>query len=296
MSGIVLELQRETLDPSVNVTDLARKAKLIAVKLEQRSAIEWITRELEGYAGSTLKDFPKYRIVSGTPQALNPYHGWQAIYFHDKKTYNAFSSLPVAESLAALEDLIKNTNSTNETAYRYPHYLQEALMEAIGMQTQVRLLIGRSSLVHILDKVRNLILDWSAELETQGIRGENLQFTAIQKKEASQVTQNFFTQNANIIGSMADQSSVVVNQTGTFNIDAARSFVAQAKELSALLPDEKKDDVIKALSEAEDELKAASPDQGKIKSALEFVKDSCSGMTGNLAASGIVEGLTQIFG
>ena len=63
MSGIVLELQRNALDPNVDVVTLLRQAYLISKKLELSEFEKWVSKELNGYEVSD--EIPDYRILHG---------------------------------------------------------------------------------------------------------------------------------------------------------------------------------------------------------------------------------------
>jgi len=49
MPSLVEELQRDALNANAKVSDLLRKAKAIAVKLELPELEEWVEHELNGY-------------------------------------------------------------------------------------------------------------------------------------------------------------------------------------------------------------------------------------------------------
>ena len=80
---LVLQLQAEAVDPNVPVSKLLRLAKLIATKLDQKDALVWIDKELDGYMDGVTKDVPEYRMIGGQPKGYNPYHGWQTIQFEE---------------------------------------------------------------------------------------------------------------------------------------------------------------------------------------------------------------------
>lgn len=63
-TSLVRELQREALDSNVPVTDLLRKALVVARKLGIKEFQEWIELELDGYKkGGGIPDYP---VVKGT--------------------------------------------------------------------------------------------------------------------------------------------------------------------------------------------------------------------------------------
>ncbi len=69
MSGLVLELQRDALNPSVSTLDILRKALVVARKLNLKDFEHWIKLELDGYPS---EDVPDYRRTQGQLRAWNP--------------------------------------------------------------------------------------------------------------------------------------------------------------------------------------------------------------------------------
>ena len=59
MDGVVLELQKDSLNPNIDVVTLSRKAFVIAKKLKLSDFENWISKELNGY--SLDDECPEYR-------------------------------------------------------------------------------------------------------------------------------------------------------------------------------------------------------------------------------------------
>ena len=57
MSSLVRELQTQALDSNLPVTDLLRKALVVARELEISALEEWVKSELSGY--TEAKNIPK---------------------------------------------------------------------------------------------------------------------------------------------------------------------------------------------------------------------------------------------
>ncbi len=60
MAKLVIELQKDCLNSKVSLTELLRKARFIAQKLDIAEMIDFCTNELEGYTKSAV---PKYRWI-----------------------------------------------------------------------------------------------------------------------------------------------------------------------------------------------------------------------------------------
>src|ERR1700691_3908877 len=79
MASLVEQLQAEAMNLSLPVVGLLMKMKALATKLDLKELLEWVDRELAGYA--ITDDIPAYRMVQGEFKVWNPYHGWQPIFF-----------------------------------------------------------------------------------------------------------------------------------------------------------------------------------------------------------------------
>ena len=73
MSSLVLELQRAAMESEHKVSDLLRKAIVLATELGQHDFKEWCDHELSGFEKERT---PPYRRVQGQLKAWNPYNGW----------------------------------------------------------------------------------------------------------------------------------------------------------------------------------------------------------------------------
>jgi hypothetical protein len=73
MGSVVRELQQDALNRDVEISDLLRKALVVARKLGLDDFQAWINNELNGYAKG--EEVPEYRQISGQARAWNPYRG-----------------------------------------------------------------------------------------------------------------------------------------------------------------------------------------------------------------------------
>ena len=75
MASLVEQMQREAIDQSIPVSQLLRRAKLAAFKLQLKPSLAWVDHELDGYRGVMLADLPNYRLIRGAPVVQNPVRG-----------------------------------------------------------------------------------------------------------------------------------------------------------------------------------------------------------------------------
>jgi hypothetical protein len=190
MSSLVIELQQGTMDPNAKVSDLLRKALVVATKLGLEEFRSWIELELKGYG---LQKTPEYRKIRGEVKADNPYHGWIPVVFKDAKVNEKLSERATNQSIAEIEDLLSRDSSgkaTYQTAL--PPEIARKLGEEHGLP--VALVADRSELTKIVEAVRSTILEWSLKLEKEGIFGEGMTFSKEETEKAAVTTfhiQNF---------------------------------------------------------------------------------------------------------
>jgi hypothetical protein len=297
-NSIVRQLQADAVDPRNPVATTLRLAKVIATKLDQSAALEWINRELDGYMDLRFEDVPSYRVLRGEPKAFNPYQGWQPIIFNDPEIAERFSKAPIGLPIGAIEDEIRSgKNSNGQCTFPYPVEMQATLRRAIRMQTDVTIFLAQNRIVGIVEAVRNLVLDWSLELEKAGILGEGMVFTATEKTHSGPVTQKFIIQNVGVLGNVSDGARVTNTQTvnGGESLARLQDFLAQTKTAMPLLPVETAAALRPVIEGLEIEVEQTEPDSGKVKSFLQSAKTICEAAAGNLAASGIIVLITRLF-
>lgn len=179
MSSLVEELQRDALNGDVDISDLLRKAYVVATKLKLEQFREWCSLELNGY-----DDFiPGYRRIVGTLRVWNPYNGWIPFMTDDSELVDQLRTHLAPNPIAELQQFA--SSSTGHLIVRFSPELQYALASGMRSPLEVTLHIGTPSIYKILDAVRNTILDWSLKLEEDGILGEEMSFSPNEKKRAS---------------------------------------------------------------------------------------------------------------
>ncbi|MGZ3805943.1 MAG: AbiTii domain-containing protein [Pseudobdellovibrionaceae bacterium] len=221
MASIVQELQREPLSKQVPITDLLRKALVVARKLKVREFESWIQQELDGYAGATSDEIPKYRELKGTPQVWNPYHGWQPIMFQSSKEADALSIRTCGQPISEIEHMIDEHKPGGHFEMPFPGEVAHKLMKAIGMNLQPSLHISAATISRIRDSVRNIVLNWALKLEEDGILGSEISFSAneVEKAEKANYTINNF--NGNLVNTQVQQNSHGSTQTLDAGVDKA---------------------------------------------------------------------------
>lgn len=196
--GIVIELQREALDENISIESLMRKAYLVAKKLNLKEFEEWIAQEQNGYEDH----IPEYRNIMGEIKAWNPYHGWIPMVLSAEMA-DITSRMSIPTSISELQDVYNS--SENTICLSVNGVLTEWLNEHMDfIPTKYQFFSSRSELYRIMSTVRNKILDWALLLEENGIVGENMTFTDVEKRTAhnaqviNNYTNNFYAEVSDI--------------------------------------------------------------------------------------------------
>jgi hypothetical protein len=216
MASIVLELQRDSLNASTPVSDLLRKALVIAAKLNVPDINTWIENELNSY--NSADDLPPYRTVTGQVMAQDYWGRWIPVSFPDSHSSKLVSTARLVDSAAELEALVQNNVRENAGSLSIDFTPeQEAILARVtqGEPTKHTRFIRVEDIKGVLDAVRTQVLKWSLKLEKDGILGEGMTFSQHEREKAAAVhyTSNFYSQ----VGNVAQHSSQV-NQTANIGI------------------------------------------------------------------------------
>lgn len=193
MGKIVLDLQLEALSKDSDVLNLLRKAYVVARKLKLDEFEEWVNSELNGYKDGNK--IPEYRKVKGEVKGWNPYHGWIPMIIKDTEIENKISEHLVSDSIPNLKNVYDSANGSNATL-QFNAGINNLLSKLSDFNTKYALMISANQIYNIMERVRNIVLDWSITLEENDILGEGLQFTKREKDIAvSSSTINNYTNN-----------------------------------------------------------------------------------------------------
>lgn len=230
MAGLVLELQKDAMDSSIKLSDLLRKALVVAKKLGVREFQEWVESELNGY--DDMDKIPTYREVTGMIKCYDPNVGWIPAVVLDEKMANALLKRKMKQSIGDLESLLGMTSS-GFVLMQYPPEVENILMRIGSYEAKPGLFVGANIVHGILDKVRNAVLEWALKLEEEGILGEGLSFSA-QEKDKAQANPNINIQNfqgilGNVSNSSISQDVRMSIQTGDFK---SLAEILEAKGIS----------------------------------------------------------------
>jgi hypothetical protein len=195
LASLIHELQTEALAQDVSLSELLRKAYVVARKLKLLEFGTWIKRELDGYGDAPPSDYPRYRVLMGIPKMVSPYHGCVPItFFKNAKVEQMLSTLHCRQSIAEIEHSLEGVASDGVFETHFSGEVQQDLMESTGWKERFVLHVAPYALHGILDSVRNIVLQWALQLEEDGILGEGISFSTkeVTAAQASSYTVNYF--------------------------------------------------------------------------------------------------------
>lgn len=251
------------MNPNSRLSDILRKAIVVATKLKVQDMKAWVESELKGYASG--EGIPSYRKVNGTLKAWNPYNGWIPVIVQHPEISEMLSNRSIAQPISELESLIHHKDEGGVLQIPLPH---DWLMKIFADSPEFRLgmiptlIIDKSQIEGILDAVRNAILNWSLTLESQGILGDGMSFSTEEVDKAKSTVYNIQSFQG-IIGNVVS-STVQVGDYSSIHSTLKEKGVPQKErnELENLL----------------DEIQTAEPSRrkGLVKKGFEWLNRNAS--------------------
>ncbi len=290
MSSLVLELQQDALNPSIDLPGLLRKALLVSRKLGVNDFQTWIENELNGYEDTNA--LPEYRKIHGFPQGLNPYRGWQPIVFANTE-YEKFCSLCLCtqsvSNLTALIAIVDSKSQSDIVPMAYPAKLSKALSSSTALSPQVRLAITVSSVVGLLDTVRTVVLKWAMKLQEDNILGEGMTFTPQEKSIARSATYNVTNFYGPITSSQIQQQTSDSSQcliTDKLDIEPIVRFLAEIKEKLSELPlsIDMEQEINAEVNTIDAQVSSPKPKAAILRESLSSIRRILEGTVGAIAA------------
>lgn len=196
--SLIDDLLKEVSNPNCDVVSTLRKTLIITHKLQLKETEKWIKNELEGYTENEL--IPEYRTVRGSVKYLNPYHGWCPMIFDSLDSENYFSTRKITDSIPKCLSLISSNKGIMTMTFS-PEILKQFWRSNPSIQMDTYLIIDRSSILNIIEMVKNEILNWALLLSDKGITGDNINFS-IKEKEIANSTPEIKNYYINIYGNV----------------------------------------------------------------------------------------------
>lgn len=279
-NSIVLELQEQAAGSAVPLQELLRKALLIATKLGLPDFQRWVRNELDGYRDGRFQDLPVYRQAYGELRVT--VHGREisatfdlsAAPTHVVQTLNELLDVarqfPLVQPVSELEALCTGTGTVKVRKHDFEQLLRET---GENVQGPINLHTSKAKLRTALNGVRQALLQWTLDLEGQGITGSGATFSESEKEAAKlihhNVTNNFgagsiaqFSQGDNNVQNVHTTSGIPMEDlqklVTSLEAERAKNSTAQFEQ---------------ALVELQATINAPKPEKVRIKNALVMLKD-----------------------
>ncbi len=223
---LVLRLQELATDNSSDITELLRKALMVAVKLGLNDFRDWVNSELHGYEALKV---PEYRKVRAELKVRNPYHGLVPFLITDQRIVDLVCNVPLQVPVGSIVDLLNNERENGSSLLiPFPNEQKTILMDIQDSNFPLEPVrtIAHNQIAAILDSIRTTILDWALKLESDGIIGDGMAFSEEEKDRAkSSITiENFQGVLGNVSNSSVNQDLDMSIQTNDF--DSLRQFLS----------------------------------------------------------------------
>lgn len=209
---MVLQLQHLAQKSDSNLEELLRRAKLVAVKLNLKDFENWCNFELMGYEAG--KEIPDYRMTFGRLYVKNPYNGLVPLHFESDEVYKDITTVYLFEPVGQYINLINKAQGSLsvQLSKEALDFLYKAQSLNYSFILEPHLQIEVSQIMNVLTYVRNLIFDWSVNLEKIDILGEGMQFTVEEKAKAMTNTTYHIGNMQGIVGHVQDSQITQNNQ------------------------------------------------------------------------------------
>ncbi len=298
MPGIVQELQADLASSTSSVSDILRKAVIVARKLKVDELAVWINKELNGY--SNEEGVPPYRIVTGSLVAHHPYSGKIPLIVRDAELEKVFTTKRITMPAAEIEHLLGSRNDAGYFVHTFTSSQSAVLMDAFKMDLVPSLHVPTSHFKRILDRIRNELLDWALKLEENGITGEGLSFSDRDITKAKHSIQNSTVIYGDVSSSQIQNLSPHANQDFLQRGSDIHRQIGELVELlqkqidNKAIPAEFVDDIRKQYDIVAAEMDSAKPKKSVIHKALSVARDLLMNVTGNLIASGLIYEIAKL--
>ncbi|MDR9404218.1 MAG: hypothetical protein RI580_12340 [Halothece sp. Uz-M2-17] len=229
-NSLILELQSLASTPDTEIGSLLRKAMLVAGKLKLSDFRAWIDCELNGYGN---RDVPEYRKTQCTLHVRNPYHGLQPLVTDNDSFADTLRKIAIKDPIGNLVHLLTES-SDQMLIYPLPDSIVAKLMYLQGRCALPPIrLVSSGALATVIDCVRTTVLDWSINLENEGILGEGMVFSMEEKDKASKSQNIHIHSFSGILGDVSGSNQIEQRITQTINPGNFQALSDAVRQLGA---------------------------------------------------------------
>lgn len=202
--SLLREIQSAAIDSSVNLPNLLRKCKILAVRLGSEDFKQWIDYELSGYPNK--ESLPEYRVLNVNSKghfsglfgsALN--NADIPLLCMPEKLRDMLGHSYLMQPVAAIESLLENKDLTS-----FQEQWNPDLVARVGQKIyqnmncmQAWKVIPAGAIVAAIDVIRTRILNFVLEIEAQNPSAGEAELNSIPvpMEKVSQIFNTFITGN-----------------------------------------------------------------------------------------------------
>ena len=244
------QIQEDLTSPSSNLSDILRRAKVLASKLKSSELRNWVKLESEGYENREyLPDYRQmYLGVLGTykgPYGSGINNAPIPLMNIPEDVKEWATKYEVYDNAATLEEMLRKDKG--DFHFYHPPELTALIGHHIGERPPMVLvqtfqILSRYTLTGIVDNIKNRLLDFVLELQEQGINPDEPNTSTTDQDLVRGAVVNHIYGNNNTVA-IGDQISQQVNVVQKGDIE---SLFDQLREYE--VPEEDLEDLKDAIS------------------------------------------------
>ncbi|WP_313559146.1 AbiTii domain-containing protein [Ruminiclostridium cellobioparum] len=262
--SLLREIQDAAIDSKSDLSVLLRKCKVLAARLGNPEFKQWIESELSGYKG--IESLPDYRVhcVNSKGHFSGPFQSGLRnadipLICIPEEFHKNLSHVYLREPIAALEALVKNHDNSSFHEPWDPNlvaFVGQNIYEGMNCM-QAWKVIPSSAIVAALDAVRNRILSFALEIESESPDAGEAPINSqpLPQERVQQIFNTFITGNVQNVAT----GSTNVNQRAIGKTNDEKIFVDLIEALTKSKGDQK---IISDLVKAVDEMRIAKGTKG----------------------------------
>ncbi len=179
MASAVGNLQNAIYDEKTSLTELLRRTKVMAGKLNLEDMAEWVEYELAGYPVNVHP--PPYRKVTTMHlEVHHPIYEWRFA-----RTLEIV--FPIDKAMSYVENLSLHEFARMPLSELIPLYDSSGRLSTLPQQ----LVVSGAEFKMIMAFVRDELLKWTIELDKRGIKGNETDFSPDEKQLAHTMVVNY---------------------------------------------------------------------------------------------------------
>ncbi len=259
--SLLRDIQNAAISNEIEISTVLRKCKVLSARLGNNEFKNWVDQELNGY--EKIKELPNYRIL--TVQSKGHFAGVFGSRINNgdipliclpKELRESLSKSYCIQPISAYEALVKSSKGDNFQEQWPPDlvaFYGESIYQNMNCMTAWKV-IPYGSIVALIDTVRNRILNFVIEIESENPDAGEAQINQL-PIPSEKVSHVFNTTIYGNVGNISDGSSNV-KQSSTINVykddfDSLKNQLMQLgipveeiNELEKAIKDDDKKDVV----------------------------------------------------